>query len=69
MATATAAQPARTGPGAVHRGPPLALLGSVFVGLFLASLAVGLGMTGERHNRPHMTRPRLLAATSAPTPT
>jgi hypothetical protein len=46
MATATTAQPARTGPGAVHRGPPLALLGSVFVGLFLASLAVVLGMTG-----------------------
>jgi hypothetical protein len=49
MATAAApaaAQSTRTGPGAVHRGPPLALLGGTFVALFLASLVVTLGMTG-----------------------
>src|SRR6266851_8139441 len=36
----------RTGPGAAHRGPSLALLASVCVVLFVASLVVGLTMTG-----------------------
>ncbi len=35
-----------TGPGAVHRSPPLGLLGGVFVALFLAGLAVIMTMTG-----------------------
>lgn len=35
-----------TGPGATHRGPPLGLLGGVFVGLFLASLVVAMTTTG-----------------------
>lgn len=49
MATAeapTAARPARTGPGAVHRSPPLGLLAGVFAALFLASLVLMLTMTG-----------------------
>jgi hypothetical protein len=50
MATATAARSTRTeprsGPGADHRGPSLALLGSVFVGLFVASLVIGQVITG-----------------------
>jgi hypothetical protein len=50
MATATAPAPAnstRTAPtGAAHRGPSLALLGCISVGLFVASIAVGMTMTG-----------------------
>jgi len=41
-----------SGPGAVHRSPPLALLGGVFTALFLASLVVGMTMTG---GAPHPT--------------
>ena len=49
MATAVAPAPdgpVRTGPGAVHRGPPLGQLAIVFTGLFLASLVIIGTMTG-----------------------
>lgn len=49
MATAegpAAERSTRTGPGAVHRSPPLGLLGGVFVGLFLAGFVVAATMTG-----------------------
>lgn len=46
MATPPTTPSTRPEPGAVHRGPPLALLGCVFVGLFVASLAVMTVMTG-----------------------
>ena len=49
MATATLSRPersTRTGPGAVHRGPSLALLACISVGLFVASLLIGNLMTG-----------------------
>jgi hypothetical protein len=43
---ATGAQDARTGAAESHRGPSLALLGSVFAALFAASIVIGVITTG-----------------------
>lgn len=56
MATAAASAPersARTGPGAIHRGPPLGGLAVTFVGLFLASQVIIGSMTVGAFPNPY----------------